>query len=94
MKKIAIIGSGNIGLSLAKGLVKADFARASAVTLTRRNIDHIKSFADAGFMVSNNNKEAVANADVVILAVLPQQLNTVLDEIHSSIDPAKHLLFL
>ena len=78
-KKIAIIGSGNIGLSLAKGLVKADFAQAGDITLTRRNIDHLKSFAEAGFNVSNNNKQAVVDADVVILAVLPQQLNTVLD---------------
>ncbi|RZK67095.1 MAG: pyrroline-5-carboxylate reductase, partial [Pedobacter sp.] len=31
MKKIAIIGSGNIGLSLAKGLVKADFAEAGDI---------------------------------------------------------------
>ena len=92
MKKIAIIGSGNIGLSLAKGLVKANFAQAGDITLTRRNTDHLKSFAEAGFNVSNNNKQAVVDADVVILAVLPQQLNTVLDEINTSIDPAKHLV--
>jgi pyrroline-5-carboxylate reductase len=91
-KKIAIIGSGNIGLSLAKGLVKADFAQASDITLTRRNIDHLKSFAEAGFNISNNNKQAVVDADVVILAVLPQQLNTVLDEIQTSVVPAKHLV--
>ncbi|RZK14416.1 MAG: pyrroline-5-carboxylate reductase, partial [Pedobacter sp.] len=91
-KKIAIIGSGNIGLSLAKGLVKADFAKAANITLTRRNIDHLKSFAEAEFVVSNDNKQAVTNADVVILAVLPQQLNTVLDEINSSIDSTKHLV--
>lgn len=92
MTKIAIIGSGNIGLSLAKGLVKADFAEPADITLTRRNIDYLKAFAESGFVVSNNNKEAVANAQVIILAVLPQQLNTVLDEIQPSVDPAKHLI--
>ncbi len=91
-KNITIIGSGNIGLSLAKGLVKANFTTANQITLTRRNLDHLKSFDALGFNISNNNKQAVANADVVILAVLPQQLNTVLDEIVSTIDPLKHLV--
>lgn len=91
-KKIVIIGSGNIGISLAKGLVKADFAQAENIMLTRRNIDHLKSFADAGFGVTNNNNQAVENSDIIILAVLPQQLNTVLDEIQSSINPIKHLV--
>lgn len=92
MKKIAIIGSGNIGISLAKGLVKATYATASQITLTRRNLDPLKPFATAGFNISNDNKVVVASADVVILAVLPQQLNTVLSEIVSSIDPVKHLI--
>jgi pyrroline-5-carboxylate reductase len=35
MKKVTIIGSGNIGLSLAKGLVKSEFANAADITLTR-----------------------------------------------------------
>lgn len=91
-KKITIIGSGNIGLSLAKGLVKANFAQAANITLTRRNLDHLKAFAEAGFKVSNNNKQAVTSADIVILAVLPQQLNAVLDEISTSVDSSKHLV--
>lgn len=91
-KKIAIIGSGNIGISLAKGLVKAAFTSAAQITLTRRNLAHLKPFEVAGFNISNDNKATVANADVVILAVLPQQLNTVLDEISSAIEPSKHLV--
>ncbi len=91
-KKIAIIGSGNIGLSLAKGLVKAAFAKSENITLTRRNIEHLKTYQDAGFIISNNNKTTVEATDVVILAVLPQQLNAVLDDIQSSINASKHLV--
>lgn len=92
MKKIAIIGSGNIGISLAKGLVKAAYTSAREITLTRRNMEHLKPFELAGFNITNDNKTAVANADIVILAVLPQQLNLVLAEIESAINPAKHLV--
>lgn len=91
-KKIAIIGSGNIGLSLAKGLVKADYTLASQITLTRRSLDHLKPFEASGFNISNDNKAVVANADIVILAVLPQQLNVVLDEISAAIIASKHLV--
>lgn len=92
MKKIAIIGSGNIGLSLAKGLVKANFVQAENITLTRRNLSHLQPYQEAGYNISNDNKLAVAGAAIVILAVLPQQLNAVLDEIQPTIDPAKHLV--
>ncbi len=91
-KKIAIIGSGNIGVSLAKGLVKANYIAAENIILTRRTLSHLKSLEAAGFKISSQNKAAVANANIVILAVLPQQLNTVLAEISGAIVPQKHLV--
>ncbi|SDC46285.1 pyrroline-5-carboxylate reductase [Pedobacter soli] len=92
MKKIAIIGSGNIGLSLAKGLVKANYTTTKNITLTRRNTANLYKFAQERYKVTANNAEAAAEADVIILAVLPQQLNLVLDEIQPAINPAKHLV--
>ena len=91
-KNIAIIGSGNIGLSLAKGLVKTNYVNASQITLTRRNLVYLKSYETDGYHIGGDNKSAVANAEVIILAVLPQQLNAVLDEIKSKIDTKKHLV--
>jgi len=90
--KIAILGSGNIGLSLAKGLVKANYVQAAQICLTRRNIALLEPFSAQGFMVSADNAAAVADADIIVLAVLPQQLNQLLDQISSVIDPNKHLL--
>lgn len=89
---IAILGSGNIGLSLAKGLVKAGIYEPSQITLTRRNISALAEMKEQGFDVTANNAEAVSKATIVVLAILPQQLNKLLDEIMSSVDPAKHLL--
>ena len=89
---IAILGSGNIGLSLAKGLIKANYVQSTQICLTRRNTVALSNFADMGFTVTSDNAAAVANADIVVLAVLPQQLNQLLEQISSSIDPKKHLL--
>jgi pyrroline-5-carboxylate reductase len=89
---IAILGSGNIGLSLAKGLVKSGICQPQQITLTRRNLDALASYANEGYLVTNNNAKAAKKADIVILAVLPQQLNKLLDEIKPGIKSEKQLL--
>jgi len=92
MKKITIIGSGNIGLSLAKGLVNKTYCKPSQITLTRRNLKLMTNEVAAGFNVSDHNKVAIYDADIIVLAVLPQQLKRVLEEIASSINPEKQLV--
>jgi len=86
MSKITIIGSGNIGLSLAKGLVKSSQYNAEDILLTRRNIQSLKDEAALGFQISDNNAQAVVKADVVVLAILPQQLRKVLEDIRGSLN--------
>lgn len=92
MKKITIIGSGNIGLSLAKGLINKSYCKPDHITLTRRNLKLMTDEVAAGFNVSDNNIVAIYDADIVVLAVLPQQLKKVLEEIASSINPEKQLI--
>jgi pyrroline-5-carboxylate reductase len=89
---IAILGSGNIGLSLAKGLVKAEIYPSSQITLTRRNVAALAPLKEAGYGVTGDNAAAVSSATIIVLAILPQQLNKLLDEIKPAINPAKHLL--
>ena len=91
-KRIAILGSGNIGLSLAKGLVKSGIYQPEQITLTRRNVAALADMAQAGYMVTSDNQQAVSTADIVVLAVLPQQLNKLLDEISWAVSAEKHLL--
>ncbi|MES2455100.1 MAG: pyrroline-5-carboxylate reductase [Bacteroidota bacterium] len=88
---IAILGSGNIGISLAKGLVKANYAAPGQISLTRRNVANLSALADQGFITSTDNAAVVAGADLVVLAVLPQQLNQLLDQIRPVVDPGKQV---
>lgn len=90
--KIAILGSGNIGLSLAKGLVKAGIFEPSQITLTRRNLSTLQPLQDEGFNISNNNFKAAQNADIIVVAVLPQQLNKLLEEIAPAVDANRHFI--
>ncbi len=92
MNKITIVGSGNIGLSLAKGLVNRAYCQAEDITLTRRNLRSLGEEAAKGFKVSDNNKVAIYDADVIVLAVLPQQLKKVLEEIAPAVVPEKQIV--
>jgi len=89
--KIAIIGGGNIGLSLAKGLVKSGKYKAKDIIITRRSKSHLSEIAKLGFESTDNNKNAITSSKLIVIAVLPQQLNSVLDEIKSVIDPKRHV---
>ena len=87
MSKITIIGSGNIGFSLAKGLVKSNMYKAEDIVLTRRTLASLAEEANLGFGVSANNLEAIKDAEIVVLAVLPQQIRKVMEEITSNVQP-------
>jgi pyrroline-5-carboxylate reductase len=91
-QKIAILGSGNIGMSLARGLVKAEYCKSKDITLTRRTVDNLSAEAAQGFNISNQNSEVVANSELIILAVLPQQLDTLLGQINGAIDSKRHVV--
>ncbi len=91
-KKAAILGGGNIGLSIAKGLVKSGLYSPEDIFITRRNIAPLKEYADKGFAVSTDNHSAVRESEIVIIAVQPQQLNDLLTEIKNEIDEEKHII--
>lgn len=76
---IHIIGGGNLGSAIGIGL--AQFSTGNSITVTRRNvklIDHLKQY---GIATSSDNTEGITKADIVILAIKPWQVDTVLDEI-------------
>src|SRR5437868_609471 len=91
-KKIAIIGGGNLGASIAEGLVNSKFIIPKHIIVTRRNIQALESLEEKGVLVSNDNKEAVEFAHVIILAVKPFQVQQVLDPIKDMLDEKKHII--
>lgn len=84
-KQIAILGAGNLGVSIIKGLIESNSFVYSDFTLTRRNTDKLLFFQEKGCRVTSNNIEAIASANIIILAVLPQKIDGVLNEIKNSI---------
>jgi len=92
MRNITIIGSGNIGFSLAKGLVKSGLCQASDIALTRRSRSSLEAEAALGFRVDDDNRQAVNGAEVVVLAVLPQQARRVMEDIKTTVTPQQTIV--
>ena len=92
-KKIAIIGCGNIGSAIADGMAKTESVKNSDVYLTRRKTEALQKFADKGFKVTSDNKEAVRNSEIIIIGITPQQLNSLLEEIKDELVENKHVIF-
>ncbi|MBK7129099.1 MAG: pyrroline-5-carboxylate reductase [Crocinitomicaceae bacterium] len=81
MKSIAILGCGNIGLSIAEGLLSANTSLSNKLTLTRRNIQSLKFFEERGVEVTKDNLIAVRKSQIIILAVKPYMVENLLKEI-------------
>ncbi len=88
--KIAIIGTGNLGYSIAKGLITTN--AITSLYLTKRNLEDIKEFEGyKNVHLTTNNIEAVKNSDILIFAVQPRHFEGVLSEIESLLTD-KHVL--
>jgi pyrroline-5-carboxylate reductase len=90
--KIAIIGGGNIGGAIARGLLRSGSIPANNITLTRRNISKISEFSELGVTVTDDNLEALNSSEIIILAVLPSQLLGLINSLKGAIRSEKHIL--
>ena len=88
--KLAIIGTGNLGESIAKGLITTN--AITSLYLTKRNLENIKGFEDyKDVSLTNDNIEAVKNSDILIFTVQPRHFENILEEIKPLLTE-KHVL--
>lgn len=88
--KIAIIGTGNLGLSIAEGIIHSNVI--TELYLTKRDIDSIKEYEKyKNVTVTIDNKKAVSVADIVIFAVQPNHIEAILKDLKNEITK-KHII--
>lgn len=80
-QKITIIGGGNLGGSVAFGLIKSKQIQPSALTVSDKYTGVLKKFQDQGAVVTSCNIDAVKGADIIILAIKPYQAQEIIAEI-------------
>ncbi len=91
-KTITIIGAGNLGLAIFRGLEKGGLLKDNKLILTKRNSAAIQQYSLGNVSVTDNNQEATGQSDIIILAVQPQQLSEVLVEIKPAIKEGQQTL--
>ncbi len=85
---IAVLGGGNMGLALVRGLLARDPKAASRLVVSSREAGRLRErMRGLNVRVAETNSEAVEGAQVVVLAVKPQILPGVLAEVRASISP-------
>ena len=82
--KIAVIGAGNMGAALVRGLVEKSVypQNISVFDIDRKKLDVLKK---EGVRIAKSNRQGVSLADVVILAVKPQILQEAVGEIATAV---------
>lgn len=89
--KVAVIGCGNMGASIIRGLVEAQFypQNLHITDADPKKTQMLKK--DLGVKIAKTNRQAASVADAVILAVKPQVLDSVVDDL-ATVLPEETLL--
>lgn len=91
---IAIIGIGNMGGAILRGLIKSGTCRPEDLVCTAKSEATLKNICkyDANIRVNSNNAAAAAEADIIILAVKPWLVAEVMEEIRPSLDLGRQII--
>jgi len=89
-KKIAIIGGGKMGSIIAQGLLFQKIVPHKNIVITDIDAARLDFLGSSlKLRISNNNEKTVRNADIIILAVKPQNMAATLQEIKPAINKSK-----
>ena len=71
--QVAIIGAGNMGGAIARGLSKGNLVESKNIRVSdvsQVNLDAMKAFSPQ-IGITTSNRDCVKDADIVVLAVKP-----------------------
>jgi pyrroline-5-carboxylate reductase len=89
-RRIAILGGGNLGQALARGWIAAGVVKPGDLRVVRRRPERLAELAELGIRTGADNRAAARASDILVIAVQPQQVEGLLDQIASAIDPERH----
>ena len=92
-KKIGVIGTGNMGEALVSGLVSSGSSNPENIICTDVRENRLESVKEKyGVVTTKDNIEAVKASEIVIYAVKPQIIASVLSETASVLDMSKLII--
>lgn len=92
-KRIAVIGAGNMGTALLRGILASGWGKKSRVAASHPKQQKASALAkELGIEIHPDNLSVAKAADIVVLAVKPQILESVLREIKPGLRSAQLLI--
>ncbi len=92
-RTVGFVGAGNMGEALIKGLVEANLVPAESIHATDVRLERLRELGrQYGIQVASDNASLVRHVDIVILAVKPQIMESVLREIAPAVTRRKLLI--
>src|ERR1044072_3191066 len=87
-RKIAILGAGQIGEALISGLLSSGWRSADELSASTRREERAQELRERhGIPVTLSNAEAAGGAARVVIAVKPQDIETLLGEVGPLVQP-------
>ena len=81
MKKVGIIGGGNLGKAIANGLVNSELIQPQQLVVTRRKVELLEQLGQKGVKIHADNLKATKEVDILILCVKPYNIQSILEEV-------------
>jgi pyrroline-5-carboxylate reductase len=92
-RRLAILGAGKIGESLLAGLLSAGWRGPDEIVVTGRRQDRVDELHERyGVAATLSNAEAASHAALIVIAVKPQDFETLLGEVGGLITPEQTVL--
>ncbi len=92
-ESIGFIGAGKMAEALVRGIIKSKAAAAKSITVSDKDGARLKHMTKE-YKVSGEKKNVklVKDSDIIILAVKPNNMGAVLDEVKDAVDETKVII--
>lgn len=86
MATFALLGGGKMGEALVAGLLASGWRKPEDIVVTGRRAERLEELADNfGVDTTTDNAAAIAGADIIVIAVKPQDIEGLLGEISTHV---------
>jgi pyrroline-5-carboxylate reductase len=87
-RRIGMLGAGNMAGALIRGLLASKSVEKTQICASDVRADHLKALeAEHGIRTFTDNKQLAAESNLVVLAVKPQVIDRVLDQMADAFQP-------
>jgi pyrroline-5-carboxylate reductase len=92
-RRIAVLGAGKAGEALIAGILSSGWREPAEIVATARHRDRLDALADRyGVETTLSNAEAVEDAAIVVVAVKPQDIEGLLNDIGGTLVPEQTVI--